>query len=52
MFTYTFERPNIIQIALKGLPGLLSPESAVKKTLSDLALPLHVVDELLIKCSY
>jgi hypothetical protein len=41
MFTYTCERPNIIQIALKGLPV----ENAEKK-LSDLAIPLHVVDEL------
>jgi hypothetical protein len=32
MYTYTCERPNIIQIALKGLPG---GERAVK-TLSDL----------------
>jgi hypothetical protein len=27
-------------------------DSAVKKTLSDLALPLHVADELLGKCSH
>jgi hypothetical protein len=47
MFTYTCERPNMIQIALKGLPG-----KCHKKTLSDLAFPLHAVDELLKKCSY
>jgi hypothetical protein len=49
MFTYTCERPNKIQIVLKGLPG---GGKCRKKTLSDLALPLHVVDELLKKCSY
>jgi hypothetical protein len=49
MFTYTFERVNTIQIAFKGLPRGVS---AVIKTLSDLALPLHVVYELLKKCSY
>jgi hypothetical protein len=27
-------------------------ESVVKKPFSDLALPLHVIDELLKKCSY
>jgi hypothetical protein len=27
-------------------------DSTVKKTLSDLALPLHVVDELLEKCTH
>jgi hypothetical protein len=37
MFTYTYERQDIIQIALKRLP-----ERRKKKGLSDLALPLHV----------
>jgi hypothetical protein len=40
MFTYTYERQVIIQIALKRLSG---GGSAVKKGLSDLALPLNVV---------
>jgi hypothetical protein len=48
MFTYC-ERQNIIQIALKGLPG---GESDVKINFAALALPLNVVEELLRKCSY
>jgi hypothetical protein len=40
MLTYTYERQDIIQIALKRLPG--GGESGVKKGLSDLALLLHV----------
>jgi hypothetical protein len=40
MLTYTYERQDIIQIALTRLPG--EGESAVKKAMSDLALPLHV----------
>jgi hypothetical protein len=49
LFTYTCERPNIIKIALIGLPG--GGKCRKKKTLSDLTRPLHVVDELLKKCS-
>jgi hypothetical protein len=37
MFTYTYERQDIIQIALKRLPA------PYKKGLSDLALPIHVI---------
>jgi hypothetical protein len=40
MFTYTYERQVIIQIALKRLPG---GGECQKKGLSDLALPLHVI---------
>jgi hypothetical protein len=45
MFTYSYESPNIKQIALKRLTGGPPPVSlrAVKKTLSDLAFPLHIV---------
>jgi hypothetical protein len=50
MFTYSYESPNIIQIVLKRLHE--SGDSAVKKTLADLALPLQVVKELLKKCPY
>jgi hypothetical protein len=45
MFTYSYDGLNIIQTALKRLP-----EDDSKKTLSDLALPLHIVKELLKKC--
>jgi hypothetical protein len=38
MFTYTYERQDIIQIAFKRLPG---GGRAVKKRLSDLALALN-----------
>jgi hypothetical protein len=38
----------MLQIALKELPG----GQSAKKTLSDLALTLHVVDELFKKCCY
>jgi hypothetical protein len=41
MFKYTFERQDIIQIALKRLQG--GGESRKKKGLSDLTLPLHVI---------
>jgi hypothetical protein len=40
MFTYTYERQDIIQIALKRLPG---GGERRKKRFSDLALPLHVI---------
>jgi hypothetical protein len=49
MVTYSYERQDIIQFALKRHR---KGDSAVKKTLSDLALPLHVADEFLEKCSY
>jgi hypothetical protein len=49
MFTYTSERPNIIKLPSNDYR---EGESSVKKTFSDLALPLHAVDELLKKCSY
>jgi hypothetical protein len=39
--TYTYERQDIMQIALKGEGG----RAVTKKTLSDLALPLHVIIE-------
>jgi hypothetical protein len=50
MFTYTCERPNVIQIAHKGLLG--EGKCRNKKTLSDVALPLNVVDEFLKRRSY
>jgi hypothetical protein len=40
MFTYTYERQDVIQIALKRLPG---GKERRKKGLSDLALPLYVI---------
>jgi hypothetical protein len=46
--TYTYERQDIIQIAFKWLPG---GGSAVKKGLSDLALPLHVIISIVGKIS-
>jgi hypothetical protein len=44
MLTYSYDSPNIIQIALKILTG---GDRGVKKSLSNLVLPLHVVKELL-----
>jgi hypothetical protein len=41
MFTYTYERQDIIQIALKRLPG--EGERCKKKGLSDLVLLLHII---------
>jgi hypothetical protein len=43
MFTYTYERQDIIQIALKRLPG--GGERRRKKGLSDLALLLLLRDK-------
>jgi hypothetical protein len=42
MIIYSYERQDIIQFALKRLHSKLS----------DLALPLHVANELLEKCSH
>jgi hypothetical protein len=41
MFTYTYERQDIIQIALKRLPR--GGERCKNQGLSDLALRLHVI---------